>query len=1384
MLISFDDPNNPNNPNVFKDYADTSLHPDGEGYVPVPVPTTGDTISAAFRQNNTVASFLSEKDTGINNYDDGNFDYKKYIKDNNLEGYEEHLAPALNEKYANGIRDQIRMEEEDKQTLEASGWTGTIAAIGAGFADLPTLIPGTVAVRSAKGGYSVAKSMLAAGVSAMATQAGTEVGLHATQQTRTTEESMVNVGSAAVLGSLLGGGAAALLGRGERAATLKAMDKFGDIIEGKVPNTLMPEPQLGASGGAARVGRSEFLPPLEDMPKTRDDLAVSGKAASAAVKSTAWFNPVLRSTQRMAASARQTASSLFESTIYRNMHREGMTTGVSAEAATRTQVQGLTQAAFGHAQKQFRAARDAGVRMKADEFYDQVGQAMRNGDEHPNTYVAAAAKGYRNMFDHFTKQALDMGLLQEKDLDVKTAASYFSRVYDRDRLIGSEGHFYDVLGKHFADRMEEAHAQDLADLNSTRAEHAQLLDDLNTTGEERAKRIDELTAQGNALDAQYADLNDLIDQRADGRAMIRSGNEAGRQMVKDAMEQGGERMQQYLADQVRLRRRMRALEEHNPDAQLAAGDRLRQRIDDVHQATERSIASTLKTGKNLLNAIGRKPEEQMQQLVAELKRKAMVAGDKVDRTEGHIINLQSKGINDEAINKTLDLLKRQKEALADAVDAFERHREAGPVFAAARAQKLEKALATLTEGQAARDLRRGEKLKAMKDRAAKLSPEEVKARATARMAKHEEAIGSANTKFGERWKMLGDDPENAAKLNFDKAGRETAEEIFGKITGRTMQQEDLPAFITKITSGPLKDRTFMVPDELLASNGWLKNDVRHVATRYARLMAGEIELTRRYGNATMKDQLEAVAKEYTNLSTAAQAAQSVEELNKLTGRNYGGLLKGRDLEAAKLKAAQDIASDRKGAIEDLKAGRDMIRGNYKTQENMTNFASVTRSLMSFNYLRQMGGVLLANVTDFYRPAMVHGIGPYLQHLPDLMAQAFGKGSQGLKMSLEEARKAGLVGERITHSMMQANGDVLDPFIGKTTQIERFMHKTTETASRWNLINVFTDAQQAMAATLSQHRILEAILGNTGDGSFVHGKGEDLLRMLGIDARTQADIAKLYGGHGREIDGIKVPMTDDWTRDASMLTPRDGINNMARAEKAVRIYRAALNTDVNSIVARRGLGDAPLFVNHPVGKMLTQFSGYMMGAHSRVMVRGLQESKARLAGGLVALTAMGALTSYLAQWRGGRERFDKYVAETTANPALLIGEGLDRSGFFPMLFDFSNRFERVSGSVGYNYRVNPIKSAIAMLGGGKGAVGMTSSKASDSAGAFGAVFGPTAGMLDSGIAAVRVGLDKATGQKVTKHDANTALAGLPFQSYYGVREILQLLSGNSPYFKGQ
>lgn len=1341
-------------------------------------------IAAAFRQDNVVGSVMSRKDMGVDNDDDSTFDPVAYVKEHNLVGYEDSFMGVLNSRKADAIKAQIEREQRDRETLQAAGWTGTFAQIAAGVFDAPTLIPGTVALRGATGAWSIGRSVLTAGASAAAAQAVTEGILQASQQTRTAEESYLNIGAAAIMGSLLGGGVAAVLGKNERIAAEKALANIADIQSGAKPNEFVPAQvleQRGAAAGGADVADGAFFVDPVQKARTREELAVEGTAASKVTEVTSWLNPVLRATQRYAASARQVGNVLYENTIYRALHSAGETTGVSVEAATRTRVTALQAEAGAAAEAAYKEMRGQGVRMSRDDFYSEVGRAMRNSDVSDNQFVSRAAQGYRKLFDDFTKDALKLGLLEEGDLDVKTAASYFSRVYNRDQLLASEPEFLDTIGKHFADRMAQVYEVEAAEVRAAQGRYRQRMEDVGLAGQERAARIDQLTNEGKTLDQQFAHMNDLVDELTDARGRVRVGDgpsqEAAKEDVRRILAQGGEQLQEYLARRADLRGRMRNLTERNPDAQAAKLERLVERVDEVQNQVERSLAAFGRRAKNLLNKIEADPVAKAEDKIALVEKEAARVQQLVERTQARLARVAERDGGIEQAAPILDRLKAQEKRMAVLLERLA-ERDAGPDAAKALVTEIEDVLKTATEAAADTNIRRGERVARLKERAAKVSPEEAKARSEAQRSQFAKVLEDAENRFDAKWgprRAIGLEKNEA--YDFEAAGKAAAKEIYDKITGKVQQRDDLPTFITKVTSGPLKDRTFMVPDELLAGKGWLKDDVREVANRYSRAMAGEIELTRRFGRADMRDQLEQIAQEYSDLRTAVDGAQSVTEINKLLGRDK--YRESTDIAKAKLDAQKLLSQDEASAITDTKAGRDLIRGTYNQGVNNTNFASVSRSLMHFNYLRQMGGVLLANVTDFYRPAMVHGLMPYLRTLPDAVAQMFNAGSKGLKLSIQEAKLAGLVTERITHALQAANGDIADPFLTRSTQVERFLQKATGLASRWNLINSFTDAQQAIASTVSQHRILEAVLGNASkDGSFI-GKvpdGERLLRLLGVDKQTQQDIAKLFEAHGQVVDGIRVANTERWLQHANETGVPDEI---ARTENAVRVYRAALNTDVNSIVSRRGLGDAPLFANHPVGKMLTQFSGYALGAHSRVMVRGLQESHSRLIGGLVATTMLGALTSYLAAWRGGRERWEKYVKETAANPALLIGEGLDRSGFFPVLFDIANRVERVSGAVGYDYRVNPVKSPIAALG-GKGAIGITSTRASDSAAAFGAVLGPSAGLIDSAVATGRVLADKASGKTTPKHDVNQAIAALPFQSYYGMRELLQVLTGNSNY----
>jgi len=295
---------------LFFDYAKKPARPDTAGYdTPETLAKAQEVadrsvVAAAFRQDNIIGSLMSRKDLGVDNTDDKTFDPVTYIKEHNLTGYEDSFMGVLNSRKADAIKSQIEMENRDRETLQAAGWAGTFAQIAAGVFDAPTLIPGSVAVRGARGAWSVGRSVLMAGASAAATQAATEGFLQASQQTRTAEESFLNIGSAAVMGSLLGGGIAAVLGKNERIAAEKALANISDIQSGAKPNEFVPAhilDQRGAAAGGADVADGAFFVDPVQKARTREELAVEGIAATAAIKATSTTTEATETTTAPAA---------------------------------------------------------------------------------------------------------------------------------------------------------------------------------------------------------------------------------------------------------------------------------------------------------------------------------------------------------------------------------------------------------------------------------------------------------------------------------------------------------------------------------------------------------------------------------------------------------------------------------------------------------------------------------------------------------------------------------------------------------------------------------------------------------------------------------------------------------------------------------------------------------------------------------------------------------------------------------------------------------------------------------------------------------------------------------------------------------------------------
>src|SRR5262245_46736081 len=213
------------------------------GRAPAP-PVVGDPFGAAFRQENSVVSILQ----GLRN--SGPFEYDpSHNPFDAIRGtpyYDNHLSRFTGSRSAgetDAIKRQIDQEEGDRRLIEASGVSGVIASLMAGAIDPTMGLPSGVAVKGVKDGIAFGKAAVRTGAAAAVQQATQETMLQATQETRSLSESALNVGSAAILGGLIGGAATSLLAReGRFNAAVEALDRDRQTMDTHAGNPPVPLP--------------------------------------------------------------------------------------------------------------------------------------------------------------------------------------------------------------------------------------------------------------------------------------------------------------------------------------------------------------------------------------------------------------------------------------------------------------------------------------------------------------------------------------------------------------------------------------------------------------------------------------------------------------------------------------------------------------------------------------------------------------------------------------------------------------------------------------------------------------------------------------------------------------------------------------------------------------------------------------------------------------------------------------------------------------------------------------------------------------------------------------------------------------------------------------
>jgi len=1130
-----------------------------------------ETAGAAFRQENILGSIASSErlySTLSGSFYDIDDNYNVY-QDPDFKGYEDHaerFENVWNRKAFEAVRADIDREKKDREVLARSGWTGFALTAGASILDPTILLPGGILARGGRLGYSAARSAASVGAAAAASTAVQEGVLQSTQELRTAGETAINIGGSAILGAILGGGAAAAFSATEWRNA------------GQVLKRALDDPQFDGGTDALhrdmlRMGDPASVGAAAAPRDTLDDLSIADPVAAAAARATARMNPAMRLLHSPSVAARQVASNLFENSAYLKKHLTGR--GDQAVESLVRLSDGQVAQALEATNTAYRNARRSGLKITRREFNEAVGQAMRRGDVSDVPGVTEAARAWRSaVFDPLKERAIKAGLLPE-GVTVSTADTYFSRLWNRYAIEANEADFRAIVRNYIAGKVDAAAAAERSKINRRVTNLQSQIDELEMA---MLRRREEWRRRTEGAEPTVEDIGGLSAVNLVRRY------KAGERPVQP------ERLSQWLRKQAKSGI-------YDPHGDLQA----------VYPEARTQVGLLRKQRGN--GVLG------LDDLVLKAWEEGFLRHGGTARMGDATDEVKRPGVND-----FLELLEMDVRGERHVVRISDEHlRMAAEEFDGAL-QALERAGIDLDRplfGFAEQNV----SLRTIGDQV-------VNALDAIDNQRLGQLRGSMNELQARGSLDFVSDADRDAYID------EITESIFQNVTGRGGDAVPGPIVISK--RGPLKERVFDIPDELVEK--FLDNDVELAGRRYARMMAADIELTEKFGSVTLDEQFSAIRSEFAELRARIEADETLTPKDR----------------AAALKR---INAEERQNIDDLSAVRDMLRGHYRPDVENSNFKRITQAVGTLNYLRTMGGVAVSSLTDIAMPVMAHGLRPYLEKgLIPLI-----RNMKAIKMSVAEAKKAGLVVERVLASRIASLSEMADPYSSRSP-IENLLRNLSTGFSRATGIVHWTDAMQSVTSVLTQDRILmNAVKAAEKGFDALPAAEKKFMGELGVGLGRAEQIGRLFLQHGEEIDGVRVANTDAWGD-----------------EGIVRAYRAAVAKDVRATIIQPGVGDVPLTARGgsaagQVGKLALQFKSFLFASNQRVLIRQLGRDRGRFVSGLVSLVTMGMMVEYLKQI----EKNWRTPEEIPSNPGYWIAAGLDRSGVFSVLFELNNTWGKLT-----------------------------------------------------------------------------------------------------------
>ena len=1252
---------------------------------------------SAFERENTIVSSIIEGSfqANIDDAPDPEFDVVDYvdtdIKNSDYAPYWKDFVEVKNYRQANALKAKIDRQNENQRIISESDGAGIVWSLTAGILDPINLIPVFGMVSKAyKAGKYVKGIGLAAGAGAVSMTASEGI-LQATQETRTLEESAINIGAGTLLAGALGGVGAML----SKKQFNNLADKFKKDLETENADVFInPDTQKMEirpdSASAANVAEFQAIrkyyddvltpqlkaegkeiPAFADFKKQQQSLAstitqdiagavninnvIQGQKLLKKINLIDNLNPIQRLTQtQFAVSPRETAEKLMKTGLMWQKNKIGIASAQSAEIAKKTlqapyfnNYKPIENKAYYNFKKRIKKedfVNDTEKNIKNDiQFFEEVSRAIRNGDVSNIREASQLAKSARNdVLNYLGREAVNVGLLSQKVLTTKpkTSESYFPRLFNRLKVIARENELRQFLSTAIKERLlpsiKKAEAQkelnlnsQILDLQTRKAELQAILDkaanekfqkaqvdavfneaDISTENKFIFQRNISWAKGGEKsydefLEKMAEDLPDNLDFPADKIEKVYNKYVKNENLIYTNEE---------LADILeKYKTAIKTVKSIKPKSLLIF---LRDRGGVVDFGgnlkamgiTNKTLPGLIRKGKESGNLFGAGKKEYI-----DLDDARFVAQE-----QGYFSDFPQDGSGGQpSINDLLDLMRREVGgekiySLEDA-DKIEIKNNAERLI-----EELNEMGIDIDKINEAVLLEKGKIKKKFKY----LSGENVDKKTISKMDKVlakseidllEKKVNKLKNKYTEnqvnfrsKFEEMGDEDSYVNEITSDIINQLKGDDRLGLI-------DDLGIKVAK--RGPLKERTlnFINDNEL---EPWLENDARKVLNYYQNTLSTDIEISRAFdGDLTLDDAITTIQGEYAEIIAKTTDPKILKQIDK----------------------------EKKSVINDLTSVAKIMRGMYARPDNPDSMI-VRGGILSrqYLYLTRMGMVALASITDISNPIRKHGLKTWAKTLPNLITNL-----EGIKLNIKEAKLAGNIHDITAPERMASFSGLGDPFASNLSAFERYTENISKFMSKINLMPVWNDTQKGFSSVLSQQRMIDGIK----KFDKINEKETAYLGYLGIGTNNYKIIADELSQHAYKEGRLLIANTEKW-------------NN----PEAVRIYRNAMNTDIDSTIVTVGAGDLPLWMQTEAGKVVGQFKSFVFAATQQVLVSSLQQKDMAVLNGLISAVGLGMMAYYFRSIISGKE--------LSGDPEVWFAEGLDRSGYLGILADYSHIADKV------------------------------------------------------------------------------------------------------------